>query len=84
RQVYADLSDKIKGMLVVEMNAGQMLEDVLAANRYRTPTEFFARLGGVVPFPDEVLSEIHRMVETPISTDGHPRDRWLARVLAKG
>ncbi|PKO02010.1 MAG: 3-methyl-2-oxobutanoate dehydrogenase subunit VorB [Chloroflexi bacterium HGW-Chloroflexi-5] len=84
RQVYADLSDKIKGMLVVEMNAGQMLEDVLAANRYRTPTEFFARLGGVVPFPDEVLGEIHRMVETPISTDGHPRDRWLARVLAKG
>lgn len=84
RQVFANLSDKIKGMLVVEMNAGQMLDDVLAANRYRTPTEFFARFGGVVPYPDEVLAEIHRLVKDPIPTDGHPRDRWLKRILAKG
>ncbi len=82
KQVFANLSDKIKGMLVVEMNAGQMLEDVLVATRNRFPTEFFARLGGVVPFPDEVLIEIHRLVEEPVATEGHPRDRWLQRTLA--
>jgi 2-oxoglutarate ferredoxin oxidoreductase subunit alpha len=77
KQVYANLIDRVKGMLVVEMNAGQMIDDVMAACQYRIPTEFFARLGGVVPFPDEVLEEIHRLVKGPIGTEGHPRDRWL-------
>jgi 2-oxoglutarate ferredoxin oxidoreductase subunit alpha len=83
RQVYADLVNKVKGMLVVEMNAGQMLEDVLSASNHAIPTEFFARMGGVVPFPDEVLDEIHRMTAGPLSTSGHPRDRWLDRVALK-
>ena len=82
KEYYAGLVGKIKGLLVVEMNAGQMLEDVLAATRSQIPTEFFARLGGVVPFPDEVLDEIHRMTKETIPTDGHPRDRWLKRTLA--
>jgi len=83
RKVYENLIAKTKGMLVVEMNAGQMLEDVLTATSFKIPTEFFARLGGVVPFPDEVLAEIHRMVEGPIDTTTHPRDRWLQRTLAE-
>lgn len=82
KQLFADLVGKVKGMLVVEMNAGQMLEDVLVATRSQIPTEFFARLGGVVPFPDEVLEEIRRMTKAPIPMDGHPRDRWLNRTLA--
>ncbi len=81
KQVYQNLSHKLKGLLVVEMNAGQMLEDVLVATQSRFPTEFFAHLGGVVPFPDEVLDEIHRMVKGPIDTSRHPRDRWLQRTL---
>ena len=82
KTVFENLSKKTKGLLVVEMNAGQMLEDVLAATQYRLPTEFFARLGGVVPFPDEVLAEIRRMAKGPFNTEGHPRDRWLTRTLA--
>ena len=82
KKAYEDLTSKIKAMLVVEMNAGQMLEDVLVASQFRFPTEFFARLGGVVPYPDEVLEEIHRMVKGPIDTKIHPRDRWLQRTLA--
>ncbi len=82
KQVYANLIDKVKGMLVVEMNAGQMLEDVMGASQFRIPTEFLGRPGGVVPFPDEVLDEIHRMVKNPPAKDGHPRDRWLKRELA--
>jgi len=83
KQVFANLPDRIKGMLVVEMNAGQMLEDILVNTQSRIPTEFFARLAGIVPYPDEVLNEIHRMVEGPIPTEGHPRDRWLKRALAE-
>jgi 2-oxoglutarate/2-oxoacid ferredoxin oxidoreductase subunit alpha len=37
-------------------------------------------MGGVVPFPDEVLTEIKQLAEGPLTTDGHPRDRWLARM----
>ena len=68
-------------MLVVEMNAGHMLEDVIAATEHKVPVEFFARMGGIVPFADEILDEIHRMAKGPISTEGHPRDRWLNRLL---
>lgn len=80
KQAYQDLSRKVKGMLVVEMNAGQMLEDVLQQVQGRVPVEFYGRMGGVVPFPDEILTEIRRMAKGPLPTEGHPRDRWLARM----
>ena len=78
--VLDELTDKVEGFLVVEMNAGQMLEDVRLVVRGRKPVEFFGRMGGVVPFPDEVLAEIEQLVAGPLTTDGHPRDRWLARM----
>ncbi len=72
-----------KAGLVVEMNAGQMLEDVLRVNNNRIPFEFFARMGGIVPFPDEILAEIRRLAQGKASLEGHPRDRWLERVAAQ-
>jgi 2-oxoglutarate ferredoxin oxidoreductase subunit alpha len=62
------------------MNTGQMLEDVRLVVRGRKPVEFFGRMGGVVPFPDEVLTEINRLTSEPLTTAGHPRERWLARL----
>ena len=47
----AELAAQAKTLLVVEMNSGQMLEDVRLAVNGRTPIEFYGRLGGVVPFP---------------------------------
>jgi len=81
RKVFRDLAGKIDGMLVVEMNAGHMLEDVLSATEYKIPVEFYARMGGIVPFADEILDEIRRIAREPIPTEGHPRDRWLNRLL---
>jgi 2-oxoglutarate ferredoxin oxidoreductase subunit alpha len=75
-----DLASHVKGILVTEMNSGQMLEDVINFVGGKVPVEFFARLGGVVPFPDEILAEIQRMSKTNLKLDGHPRDRWLARL----
>ena len=80
KAVLDELTAKVKGFLVVEMNAGQMLEDVRLEVRGRVPVEFFGRMGGVVPFPDEVLTEIERLAAGPLTTEGHPRDRWLARM----
>lgn len=80
KEILEDLTQQVQGMLVVEMNSGQMLEDVRLVVRGRVPVEFFGRMGGVVPFPDEVLTEITRLVDGPLTTEGHPRDRWLTRL----
>jgi 2-oxoglutarate ferredoxin oxidoreductase subunit alpha len=57
----AELAEQARGILVVEMNAGQMVEDVRLAVEGRRPVRFFGRMGGVVPFPDEILSELDKL-----------------------
>ncbi len=54
---------KIKGILVMELNAGQMIEDVKLAVECKIPTEHFGRLGGIVPTPDEVLEALKNKLE---------------------
>lgn len=78
KEQIEQLSRKVKGMLVVEMNNGQMLEDVLAITQGRIPVEFYGRMGGVVPYPDEVLGVIEAITRPDYAPVGHPRDRWLA------
>jgi len=76
----AELAAQAKTLLVVEMNSGQMLEDVRLAVNGRTPIVFYGRLGGVVPFPDEILGEIqHVSLETPQIVDD-PAKVWLKRM----
>ena len=50
-----EYSKQIKGILVMELNAGQMIEDVKLAVECKIPVEHYGRLGGIVPTPDEVL-----------------------------
>lgn len=47
-----------KGILCVELNAGQMIEDVRLAVHDSLPVEHFGRLGGIIPSPDEVLDAL--------------------------
>ena len=54
----SELSSKVKGILDVEMNAGQMVEDVRLAVNGKIPVKFHGRMGGLVPSPDEVLEKI--------------------------
>ncbi len=80
-----ELAPQARAMLVVEMNSGQMLDDVLAAVQGRTPVRFYGRMGGMVPFPDEVLEQIHLLTQQPPTPDEDPRALWLehmARVVA--
>ncbi len=57
----AALGQRMRAVLVVEMNAGQMLEDVQRVVRDPIPVRFFGKLGGVVPLPDEILDQIERL-----------------------
>jgi 2-oxoglutarate ferredoxin oxidoreductase subunit alpha len=79
-EAIEQLIGRVNGFLVTEMNAGQMLEDVRLAVKGRVPVEFYARMGGVVPLPDEILREIERITSTKLSLDVHPRDAWLERM----
>ena len=49
---------QVKGILTVELNAGQMVEDVRLAVECKVPVEHFGRLGGIVPDPDEVITAL--------------------------
>lgn len=82
-KVFEELSKRVEGILVLEMNGGQMLEDVLIATRGKVPVEFYGRMGGVFLLPEEALGEIKRMVKGPLTTESHPRDRWLNRTAKK-
>ncbi len=53
------LSAQVKGILVVELNAGQMIEDVRLSCHDRVPVAHFGRLGGIVPGPQEVLDALY-------------------------
>lgn len=79
-QVLMDAAKKLEGMLVVEMNSGMMLSDVQLAVRDKLPVEFYGRVGGVTPFPDEVLGEIRSLAKGPLNNDGLARERWLKKL----
>ncbi|MCS7240195.1 MAG: 3-methyl-2-oxobutanoate dehydrogenase subunit VorB [Candidatus Bipolaricaulota bacterium] len=57
-----ELSHRVPVLLTVELSAGQMWEDVRLAVEGRAKTPFYGELGGVVPTPDEILSEVKRYV----------------------
>jgi 2-oxoglutarate ferredoxin oxidoreductase subunit alpha len=54
-KIIRDFSAKVKGILTVELSAGQMVEDVRLAVEGRTRVEFHGRMGGMMPSPIEVL-----------------------------
>lgn len=51
----AELAGQVKGILTVELNAGQMIEDVRLAVNGRVPVFHFGRMGGMIPTPGEIL-----------------------------
>lgn len=54
------LCDRVKGLLTVEINAGQMVFDVRYAAAGRVPVNHYGRLGGIVPDPDEIIAELDK------------------------
>ncbi|HKL66472.1 MAG TPA: 3-methyl-2-oxobutanoate dehydrogenase subunit VorB [Bacteroidales bacterium] len=52
------MADQVKGMLSVEMSAGQMVEDVRLAVNGKVPVEHFGRMGGIVTNAEEVVESL--------------------------
>jgi len=74
------LSRQVKRILVVEMNSGMMLDDIESIVQGRVPVEFFGRMGGITPFPDEILDEIRRVAQNDTAINGQVREAWLDRL----
>jgi 2-oxoglutarate ferredoxin oxidoreductase subunit alpha len=61
-EALAELADRSWALLVVELNAGQMLHDVRAAVGRNIPIHFHGRMGGVIPMPDEIEKAVRNLV----------------------
>lgn len=57
-KIINQLASNVDYFLVVEMNAGQMVEDVRLAVEGKVPVYFKGRMGGMIPSPEEILSVI--------------------------
>ena len=53
-----EISQNVKGIMVVELSAGQMIEDVKLAVECKLDVKHYGRLGGIVPTPEEVLESL--------------------------
>ena len=62
KQVLFELADQVKGILSVELNAGQMVEDVRLSVEHKVPVEHFGRTGGIIHTPEEVLEALEQKI----------------------
>ena len=59
----AEVTKTAKHILVVELSAGQMIEDVALALARSRPIHFLNRMGGMLVSPDEVVAKVKSMIE---------------------
>ena len=57
-----ELADQVKGVLSVELSAGQMVEDVKLSVEHKIPVEHFGRTGGIIHTPEEILEALEQKI----------------------
>ncbi len=58
-----ELANQVKLMLSVELNSGQMVEDVQLAVKGKVPVEFYGRLGGMLPTPEDIVQHLEKLIQ---------------------
>ena len=61
KKIIAERAETAKAFLSVEMNMGQMVEDVRLAVNGKKPVYFFGRTGGIVPTAEEIVAELEKI-----------------------
>jgi len=59
---FNELPKTVKDILVVEMNLGQMVDDVKLYVEGRLPVHFYGRVGGIVPEAEEIRDQVKKIV----------------------
>ncbi len=60
---FKKINPSCKGVLTVELNQGQMIEDVKMALEGRMPVHFYGRQGGMIPTPEEIVDAALKILE---------------------
>jgi len=60
KKVLAKAADQVKAFVSVELNMGQMIEDIKLATECKKPVSLCNRAGGMIPSPDQVLESIRK------------------------
>ncbi len=64
KEIHAAVSQKnINDVLVIEMSAAQMYEDVERSVLGKKPMTFFGRTGGIVPSPEDVIEQAKKLID---------------------
>jgi 2-oxoglutarate ferredoxin oxidoreductase subunit alpha len=61
KEVLKKASNQVKAFLSVELNMGQMVDDVKLAIDCSKPVYFYGRTGGVIMTPDEIVSSLEKI-----------------------
>ena len=61
KEIISKRADSVKAFLSVEMNMGQMVDDVKLAVNGKKPVYFFGRTGGIVPTAEEIIEELEKI-----------------------
>ena len=62
-KILNQLADKLKMVMSVELNSGQMVEDVRLAVNGKIPVEFFGKLGGLMPTPESIVQHLENIIQ---------------------
>lgn len=68
-KAIAEAAANTEFILTVEMNAGQMVEDVKLAVNGKYPVYHKGRTGGIIPSPEEILKEIENLLEKQVQVE---------------
>ena len=81
-EALRELATRVRAILVVELSAGQMIQDVKLAVEGTTPVAFHGRMGGMVPSPGAVLDQLRELwaITEPVDGDQLDRRHHRARV----
>ena len=61
KEAFNNLDDTVRAFLVLEMNNGQMIDDVQLARGGTTPVHHYGKGGGWKPTSKEVYDQIYRL-----------------------
>lgn len=63
QKTFEQYAEVPKAFLSVEMNAGQMVEDVRLSVNGKRPVHFYGRMGGMIPAQTEILDKIKEILK---------------------
>lgn len=58
-----ELADKVKLAISIELNSGQMVEDVRLGVNGKIPVEFYGRMGGMMPTPESIIHHLENLIQ---------------------